>query len=165
MQSNSNNASSSSSSIMQVHNIITPAGSSSSNNGKKGSEVLSKSEAQAAKRRDVIVELLKELVRVGVNRINFVDLIVDYIVSGEFRYSQRNEVIGKFFVGDEMLSDHELEDYSLFRSLDKLYQQRPTRDDLKGRIDNLNLGGEAFACMYQSFLEVINDTPVLFGCK
>jgi hypothetical protein len=112
-------------------------GTSSDNINTGGRELLSEYAALGAKRRDVIIELLKELLRTGVTRINFVDLIVDYIASNEFRYSMRNEIIKKLFIGEEMLTDHEMEDYAILRTLEKLYQHRRQRQDLKSRIDNL----------------------------
>ena len=49
-----------------------------------------------------------------------------------------------------MLTENEMEDYVVFRSLEKLYEQRPTRNDLKLRLDNLK-SGEAFICMFEAF--------------
>jgi len=152
-----------------VANVAGPSNSATtvtapvSNNGVNGNngKILSDSQAMALKRSDVIVEILKELVRTGVPHINFVDLIIDYIACGEFRYSSRNEIIRKFFIGEEMLTENEMEDYVVFRSLEKLYEQRPTRNDLKLRLDNLK-SGEAFICMFEAFANVIKERT-LFG--
>lgn len=168
---NNANASASTTESVQANNIfsgISKGNSSEGNVSGKGNnnnnaQVLSEYEAMAAKRRDVIAELLKELVRVGIHRINFIDLIIDYIASGEFRYSLRNEVIKKYFISDELLTVHEMEDYAAFRTLEKLAQQRPGNQDLKVRIGNLKYKGEAFACIYQCFLDVIREDPVFFG--
>lgn len=124
----------------------------------------SEEQASTLKRHDVIREILLEISRRGITSMDFTDVVVDFIFSGEYRYTFRNLIIKKLFVGDTMLSEAEAEDYSVLSTLVRLSHLSNNNEQLKERIGNLiNVNGEAFGCLFPEFREVIQHNPDLQG--
>lgn len=130
------------------------------------STLLNRSEVQRMRRRDVIIDILKELVQTGITKINFRDLVIDYIASGEFRYGN-NVIISKLFVGD-ICSETDMEDYAKYYTLKNLMEIYEKRDDLesvqriKERLCHLRFDGEVGAPIAGEFERVLTQEGLVF---
>lgn len=79
----------------------------------------SEEQANTMKRQDAIREILLEFSRCRIPSMDFLDVLV-VVFSGEYRYTHRNIIIKKLFVGETMLSEAEADDYAALSTLLRL---------------------------------------------
>lgn len=84
--------------------------------------IVSESEARKIRRQDVIIEILVDISRRSISKINIVDVFVDYVFSDLFRYGKKKwYIISNMFIEKPMLSKDEAFDYGRLRSLMRFF--------------------------------------------
>src|SRR6478609_1662354 len=166
-------APSSSSSSMSLQNLIstpavptplthatfeTPANSTIETTTTTQGEVQSSKGAGEVRRRDVIIQILLLLSRLGVQQIEMIDLFIHYIFSDYYRYSSACYKIGTMFIDELILTKEEKDDYVHLHSMICFSRQQPENQQLRDRVAELiDFNAEAYQSLVGEFEDAISS--------